>query len=207
MNTKNHKQSLSIVQKPILKALEDVAEPIMTKLSEIQQLDETITDYFVFLGQNPATIEDSITNPSNNTKEYFIKLYCYTALAVNPETGPQLKELLAQQLIMQCDMLDLLEEALEKQELAYTAGGVTLYKPSTASFPNDTDCNSINEISISASELSQLLENYNNELNIPINIDATTILGTLNLLRDSREQVMEQHLKNLTKVLAGQASS
>lgn len=207
MNTDNNEHSFATMQKNIFKALEDAAEPITSKLSEIQQLDETINDYFVFLGQDPASLKDHAANYNNNAKKYFIKLYSYIALAINPETGPQLKELLSQQLIMQQDMLDLLEEALEKQELAYTAGGVTIYKPTSIFFAKESDCNNINELDISATELNQLLDNYNDNQKIPVSIDATVILGTLNLLRDAREEVMEQHLKNLTKVLAEQANS
>ncbi len=205
MTNENIEQKTSNSQKITLNAIEQVAEPITNKMNDIMQMDRTIEDYFLFLGQSSQKPNIQQSNHTLPPKEHFTKLYCYIALAINPETGPKLKELLEQQLIMQRDMLDLLEEALEKQELAYVAGGVTKHKSAKIATINVMDCNTINDVNITMGELHELLKNFNNKLNNTINIDETKILDTLNLLRDSREQIMEQHLANLTKVIEEQA--
>lgn len=205
MTKENIEQKTSNSQKITLNTLEQVAEPITKKMNDIMQMDRTIEDYFLFLGQSNQKPNAKQSSNTLVPEERFTKLYCYIALAINPETGPKLKELLEQQLIMQRDMLDLLEEALEKQELAYVAGGVTKYKSAKIATTNVMDCNTINDVNITMGKLHELLNNFNNKLNNTINIDKTKILDTLNLLRESREQIMEQHLANLTKVLEEQA--
>lgn len=201
------KQTMTNSQQPIITALKQIATPITDKLKEISDLDTIIADYFIFLGQDHQYNKSQTSTQTNTTNYAFTTLYCYTALAINPETGPQLKELLEQQLIMQRDMLDLLEEALEKQQMAYGTCDNKICKPANTPFCHKKDCSKLNDINITTSELHSLLENYNSNTRSKINIDETKVMATLNLLQDSREKIMEHHLESLTKILAVQAKT
>lgn len=172
--------------------LKKLAEPLFSSLNAIEVFDTEIAKAFAILQieqEQPHALKTSSkkSTVSDALVHDLKKAHSFISLAVAADTGPQFKQLLSDQLIMQRDMLDMLREVVEKR---------TAIKLRVLEIPDREDLN------MTEQDRKSILEQLNAKLSDRIHVDDATVVAQLNNFRSARELIMEKYVQYLTTALS-----